>query len=255
MIREEIAKRPLAKMWRERQRKNQPRMQGTESKALEQLERNRSAFRYPKDGFEQKIEFSLLYAMLSAPDTYPKEVVQAMIDEEDLLQYIHTKNEDVSYAQLSAILAYSAENNPTTTASAKTTFETEEEASKINDDVKQPISISQKLCKKILRTVIKYAEEHDLDRETEIDELFKPVRRVATQRIEKKEFQAILPLYVGYSVALLTANPLPMIAGAMGLAAAPSSSADIQNVEHIIAETDRAADVERTGLLDEGDDF
>ena len=254
MIREQIAKRPLAKLWRERQLKNQPRMQGTESKALEQLERNRSAFRYPVDGFEQKIEFSLLYAMLSAPDTYPKEVVQAMVDEEDFLQYIYTKNsEDVSYAQLSAILAYSAENNPTV-AAATNTSQTGEDNNN-NDDVKQPISISQKLCKKILRTVIKYAEEHDLDRETEIDELFKPVRRVATQRIEKKELQAIIPLYVGYSVALLTANPLPMIAGAMGLMAAPSNSADIQNVEHIIAETDRAADVERTGLLDEGDDF
>ena len=108
---------------------------------------------------------------------------------------------------------------------------------------------------KILRTIIKYAEEHELDRETEIDELFKPVRRVATQRIEKKELQAILPLYLGYSAALLTANPLPLLAGAMGLMAAPSNQADIQNVEHIIAETDRAADVERTGLLDEGDEF
>lgn len=252
MLRDQIRQQPLAKMWRERRRKNQPRMQGTESKALEQLERNRTAFRYPKDGFEQKIEFSLLYAMLAEPDTYPKEVVQATIDEEDFLQYIHTKNEDVSYAQLSAILAYSAENNPTATTAAKTAA-SEKEAEDSND-VKQPISISQKLCKKILRTIIKYAEEHELDRETEIDELFKPVRRVATQRIEKKELQAILPLYLGYSAALLTANPLPLIAGAMGLMAAPSNQADIQNVEHIIAETDRAADVERTGLLDEGDD-
>ena len=246
-------------MWRERQRKNQPRRQGTESKALEQLERNRTAFRYPKDGFAEKIECSLLYAMLASPETYPKEVVQAMVDEEDFLPYIYTTNGDVSYAQLSAILAYSAETNPAdnnnTTSSTTSKSSTGEQQQQQEDENKQSLSVSQKLCKRILRAVVRYAEDNELDRETEINELLAPVKRVATQRIEKKELQAILPLYLGYSAALLTANPLPLIVGAMGLAAAPSSQAEIKNVDHIITETDRVADVERTGLLDEGEDF
>jgi len=39
------------------------------------------------------------------------------------------------------------------------------------------------------------------------------------------------------------------------MAAAPSNSAEIKNVERIISETGRTADVEQTGLLDEGEDF
>lgn len=227
----------VVQLWKERQRRNAPRMQGTEAKALHQLERNRSSIGYPEGGFEIKIEFSLLYAMLSAPDTYPREVVQAHLKEEDFLPYLATKNGKDSYAQLSAILAYAAETNPP--------------AAGMSEDQ----SVSQKLCKKILATVVKYAEAHDLDRETEIDELLKPVKRVARERIERKELAAILPLYLGYSAALLTANPLPLLVGAVGLAASPGSRVELENMDTIIAETDRASDVERTGLLDEGEDF
>lgn len=255
-VREHIRQRPLAKMWRERQLKNKPRMQGTECIALEQIERNRTAFRYPKDGFEQKIEFSLLYAMLSSPDTYPKEVVHTMVDEEDFLQYIHTTNGDVSYAQLSAILAYAAECNPAdirATALANAVTGGGEKKQDETDNTKEVIPVSQKLCKKLLRAVVRYAEQHEptLDRETEISELLTPVKRVAAKRIEKKELQAILPLYIGYSAALLTANPLPLIVGAMGMASAPSSQSEMDNVNTIITDSVRVADVERTGLLDE----
>lgn len=222
----------IVKLWKERQKRKAPRMQGTEAKALEQLERNRNSIGYPADGFEIKIEFSLLYAMLSAPDTYPREVVHAMVAEEDFTQYMTTTKGDINYSQLSAILAYAAETNPPT------------------DSVSEEKSVSQKLCKKILSTVIKYAEENDLDRETEINELLKPVKKVARERIEKKELTAILPLYLGYSAALITANPIPLLVGAMGLAAAPGTSGEIENMDTIIAETDRAADVEQTGLLD-----
>lgn len=237
MLRQHIAERPIVKMWKERQLKNQPRMQGTESKALEQLERNQRSVPYPEGGFENKIEFSLLYAMLASPDTYPRDVVLAMIDEEDFIQYTATKEGKVSYAQLSAIIAHCAETNPPNTK--------EDEAH----------SVSQRLSKKILQTVVRYANQHDLDRETEIDELFAPVKKVLRERVEKKELKAILPLYLGYSAALLTANPLPLFLGAAGLVAAPGSDNELKNMDTIISETNRACDVERTGLLDEGEDF
>jgi len=172
MLREQIRQHPLAKSWRERQRKNQPRMQGTESKALQQLERNKKDFAYSGDGFEQKIEFSLIYAMLSAPDTYPREVVHQMLDEEDFEQYIHTKDGQVSYAQLSAILAYAAETNPSTTnitvpTTNKTTtvdqFKLQQEKQEgggeeeeDNYDIqKNDVTVSQKLCKRILRMIVR----------------------------------------------------------------------------------------------------
>ncbi|CAB9500696.1 expressed unknown protein [Seminavis robusta] len=229
-------KERIVTLWKERQRRKAPRQQGTEVQALKQLERNRSSIGYPKEGFEVKIEFSLLYAMLSAPDTYPAEVVHAMVDEEDFTQYMTTKDGATSYAQLSAILAYAAETNPP-------------------EDAKEELSVSQKLCKKILQTVVRYAEANELDRETEIDELLTPVKKVARERIERKELAAILPLYLGYSAALLTANPLPLLVGAMGLAAAPGSAQEMQNMDKIMNETERKTDIERTGLLDEGEDF
>ena len=67
--------------------------------------------------------------------------------------------------------------------------------------------------------------------------------------------KAVLPFYVGYSAALLTGNPLPLILGAMGVAASPKSNDDVKNMEHIITQTDRVAGVETAGLLDEGEDF
>jgi hypothetical protein len=234
-----LRKQRIVEMWKERQRRNAPRMQGTETFSLQQLERNRAAFDYPKEGFEVKIEFSLLYAMLSAPDTYPAEAVRAMIDETDFTEYMTTKDGQTKYGQLSAILSYAAETNPATVSSANTSEG----------------SVAQKLCKKILQTVVRYAEEHELDRQTEINEVLTPVKRVARDRIERKELQAILPLYLGYSAALLTANPLPLLVGAMGLAAAPGNRTELENMDAILSETDRKSDVERTGLLDEGEDF
>jgi hypothetical protein len=231
--------RKIVEMWKERQRRNAPRMQGTETFSLQQLERNRTAFGYPEEGFEVKIEFSLLYAMLSAPDTYPAEALRAMIEETDFIEYMTAKDGQTSYAQLSAILSYAAETNPPTVSTTNVSEGT----------------VAQKLCKKILQTVIRYAEEHELDRQTEIDEVLTPVHRVARDRIERKELAAILPLYLGYSAALLTANPLPLLVGAMGLAAAPNNRTEMENMDAIIGETNRKSDIERTGLLDEGEDF
>lgn len=226
--------------------REKPHRQGTESKAIEQLERNRSSFKYPDGGFVQKIEFSLVYAMLAAPETFPTAAMLAQIEETEFLQYIYTTEGDVSYAQLSAILAHAAETNP---ANKNTVARGEAE---VDDD---PIpSVSQKLVKKILKTVLQYAQEKDLDRETEVEDLLSPVKRVTHKRIENKSLKAILPFYLGYSAALLTANPLLLLVGVMGTAVAPHGEEEIANVEHIIMETDRASCVETAGLLDEEED-
>lgn len=233
-------------MWKIRRRRSHPRKQGTESKALKQLERNRKSFRYPEDGFAQKIEFSLLYTMLATPDTYPQEVINAMVEEEDFMEYIYTTNGDASYAQLSALLAFSAEINELDANSSS-----REEGKTDHEN----ISVSKKLCQKILKAVVQYAQQNNLDRGTELDDLLSSVKRVVTRRVTKKEMKAIVPFYVGYSVALLTANPLPLLVGAMGTATAARSHVEIQNVEHIIMESDRVGDVETTGLLDEEEEY
>lgn len=238
----------LRRLWKEKQRKDAPRMQGTESKALEQLQRNSKAFRYPECGFVDPIESTLLYAMLSAPDTFPSEAVQQMIEEEDFTIYMHTKDETVSYAQLSAILAYSAECNPSTTTKGNNQNIS---MTNVNESADKKLSVSQFLCKRVLKTVIDYAEDNDLDRETELNELLEPVKTVAQQRAEKSDVKHMLPFYLGYSASLLTANPIPLLVGTMGMAAmAGDNREELENIDTIISETDRVTDVERTGLLD-----
>jgi hypothetical protein len=226
-------------------------MQGTERNALKQLERNKKSFEYPKDGFEQKIEFSLLYAMLAEPDTYPKQVVYSMVDDEDFEQYMHTNKEgQVSYAQLSAALAYAAEKNPPSAPSRTNNNNSKED--RHDGHEKKETCVSQKLCKKILQTVVRYAEENDLDRETELEELLSPVKKVAAQRAEKSELKSMIPFYIGYTAALLTANPLPLLIGTVGMASASSANdQEWRNMDAIMKETDRKADIERSGLLDE----
>lgn len=251
-----LRRHPLVQQWKEHKRRTAPRMQGTEKKALKQLERNRASFDYPKDGFEQKIEFSLIYATLSSPETYPNEVFQKMIDEEDFELYLHTVDGHVSYAQLSAVLAYAAETHRST---ASRNYSQEEEPSfegtgdnNNNNNSQEDISIPQILCKKILKTVVRYAEEHDLDRETELDELLSPVRKVAAERAEKNELRSMIPFYLGYTAALVTGNPLPLLLGTVGMASTSARNEDEwKNMNTIIKETDRKADIERTGLLDE----
>jgi hypothetical protein len=285
-------------MWKERQLRNQPRQQGTELFAMQQLANNRTLFHYPTPphDFEHKIEYSLLYAMLSSAgpsksktktNVYPTEVVLAAIDDEDFTTYMcmcmpsptsttsissalastgttmgdtqeddsddpthnHTSNpnhlkNNISYKQLSAILSYSAEQSPhDATANPK------DDQNK--DNMTPSISIAQKLCKKILHTVVTYAQEHDLDRQHEIEELLRPVQRVAQQRIDKKELAALLPFYLGYSAALLTGNPIPLFL-AIGMVTNVSGNRnEIQNMDTVLNEADRKADVERTSLLDE----
>ena len=117
---------------------------GTEAKAIENMTKNSNAFGYPKEGFVTRIEHSLLYNMIGEPDVYPAAAVLEQIDEEDFSIYLEVADESsrlggepsVSYAQLSAIVALSAEKYP-----PKERGEDEQS----DDDQKQQ-TVSQKVC-------------------------------------------------------------------------------------------------------------
>jgi hypothetical protein len=226
-----------------------PPLVGTQAKALKHLEKNRSAFHYPEDSrFVSPIEHALLYSMIDeGPAVYPEEVVLIHINEEDFTIYlpvttpssnsIRERIEDetsqkISYAQLSAILALSAENFPPT------------------KEVKE--SISQVLCKRVLSCVIKYAEENDLDRQAEIQELLEPVQAYTLNRSAKAELRGALPFYLGYAATLITANPIPMLVGFSVMSSGNEKiEKEKENMRSITKETNRRADVEKTSLLDE----
>jgi hypothetical protein len=113
------------------------------------------------------------------------------------------------------------------------------------------------MSKKALQCVVKYvgyAQEHDLDRQAEVEEVFTPVERYVVAKTGKAEMKAILPFYLGYTVSILTANPIPMMIG-FGMMAGNTQDITTErtNMSKISNESHRIADVETTGLLDEDD--
>lgn len=260
---------------------------GTEAAAKEHLERNRREFKYPADSvFEAPIENSLLYSMLKEPTIYPRDVLVQHINEEDLTQYLsyhHTtgpgaggkidpqKGEEplASYAQLSALLGLSAEHYapidnedhlggggggdsfPSSNTGSNNVDNTEEKRAKEKDAK----DVSKILGKAVLQCVIRYATDHDLDREAEVNELLEPFAKYVQKRNVNAELKAIASLYAGYSATLITANPLPALAGlAVWSTALASRESEMRNFDTMQKETNRRANVETTGLLDEADD-
>ena len=59
------------------------------------------------------------------------------------------------------------------------------------------------MCKYVLKTIVRYAEEHDLDRQTEIQELLEPVERHAEKRNNKAALNQVLPFYIGYAATII----------------------------------------------------
>jgi len=237
---------------------------GTEAAAVAALKANSKAFKYPPEGFVERVEYTLLYSMLNEPKVYPENVVKEHIAAEDFNQYLAIKDahgqfaasassagnngsnseERVSYAQLSALLALSAEKFPPKNDSAA------------SDSSSDNQSISEKLCKVILQCVVRYAEEHGLDRKAEIQELLGPVEKHAMKRNNKAALYQVLPFYVGYAATIVTANPLPMLAGAAMMSAGQDDMyEENKNVQSIANESEKRADIEKTGLLDETDDW
>lgn len=203
---------------------------GTHAVALKNIKQNAKRFRYPSGGFESPIEHSLLYAMLTEPKIYPSSTVQDQVRQEDFESYFAINDkESVSYAQLSAVIVMATENFPPNNGS--------------------PSDVSQLLCKRILNAIVMYAEAHDLDRESEIQDLLNPVTRYFEQSGDK----LLIPLYAGLLGTMVTGNPIPYLVGFAAVAKGAEQNAERLNV--IAGEAMRKSDAEKTSLLDETEDF
>lgn len=251
---------------------------GTEAAAKQHMERNRREFKYPADAvFETPIEHSLLYNMLKEPEIYPRDVLVQHINEEDFTQYMyytltkkifdpnindtnndsHNNDSMVSYAQLSALLGLSAEHYPQINNQHQPGSEygvrvSNPETEKKLEEEREKKDVSKILGKRILQTVIKYATENELDRESEVNELLEPFAKYVQKRNINAELKAIGALYAGYTATLVTANPLPALAGlAVWSTAITSRENEMQNFNTMQTESNRRANVETAGLLDE----
>ena len=272
-----------------------PAVVGTEANAIKQMARNVKNFKYPPGGFVTPVEHSLLYAMIQYPERYPESVVKGEIDEEEFEQYLYVKDEvsgsrrgedddrrrnreggegsghaaaashpsndnndderRVSYAQLSALLALSAEKNPSTATPDGHQASSPSSRSSNNNNSKdeQQVSVGQALCRKLLRTITRYCDSRSLDRQTEIAEFLQPVERRCQVRNEKAALRTLLPAYAGYTVSLLTGNPIPLLIGVAALSVEDKMVEETANVSNFSSAGSRRAQIETAGLLDECD--
>ena len=256
--------------WIQNIRKNRQRNQvggavGTEAKAIKNLKSNAKDFNYPEEGFITPIEHSLLYAMIEFPENYPESVVRKEIEDEDFNQYLYLKGKErgggnhsqitnqseqekrVSYGQLSALLALSAAKNPSRASPESSTATNEGKSSD------QTLSVGETLCRKLLRTITRYSDIYSLDREQEIREFLDPIERRCALRNEKAALQQLLPAYAGYTVSLLTGNPLPLLIGAAALTGPDPMMEENTNMIGFRGLGSRTGDMETAGLLDENE--
>jgi hypothetical protein len=244
---------------------------GTEAIAKANLERNARDFAYPNAGFVHKIEYTLLYSMLQSPLIYPYDTIVKSIQEEDFEPYLliqSTNANDPEYrslAQLSALLALASEKFVASSSTINSTSDSFDPYSQrtmessTNNAVIPTDSIPQVLCRKLIRTVVKYAEAYDLDRAACVQELLEPLSRLTSKKDVQQTAALLLPTYLGLGASILTGNPLPIYLGwAIGGALTAQDMDTLQNTSNnlrdLTATTNRAADVEKTSLLDEVDD-
>ena len=265
---------------------------GTEAKAIQNLQANAKDFKYPPEGFITPIEHSLLYAMIEFPENYPESVVRNEIDDEDFNQYLYVKEDvkrggargsgmlvdfhddahhdagegsdhetttntptleehRVSYSQLSALLALSAAKNPSRATPETSSTNNNERGGETDND--KALSVGETLCRKLLKTITRYSDEHKLDREHEIREFLDPIERRCAVRNEKAALQQLLPAYAGYTVSLLTGNPIPLLIGAAALTGPDPMIEENTNVHGFRGLGSRTGDMETAGLLDENE--
>ena len=178
----------------------------------------------------------------------------------------------VSYAQLSALLSLSSEKNPSRATPdeqpRRSSSNNESSANRSNSnnignintnntsaasDDKPKLSIGQTLCRKLLKTITRYSDANNLDRQTEISEFLNPIERRCQLRNEKAALQQLLPAYAGYTISLMTGNPLPLLIGAAALTGPDPMVEENSNVRGFQAKAGRVGDMETAGLLDECD--
>ena len=230
---------------------------GTEAEAKRNQELNAKNFRYPSAGFVTPIEYTLLYAMLAVPTIYPESVMLDHIKEQDFTEFMIVKppatsssafhelyeEESYSYAQLSALMNMTAEKWP---------------PPKDQQDAQDSKSVPQQLCRAILQTVVRHAEQHDLNREEQVQELLAPLGRLNEQKANQAGLALVVPMYLGLGVSMVTANPVPIwigyaVAGALSANHTPTE-AEQRNMRQLNAVGMRMADAEKTGLLDDSEE-
>lgn len=213
---------------------------GTEAVAAASQLINSKHFRYPPQGFVSRIEHSLLYAMIREPEIFPVVTVLKAMDDEDFTIYLYvrpkpgtmTAEYDVSYAQLTALLALAGEEWP------------------------HESDIPPTLCRKVSQSVIRYADQHGLDRQTEIDELLQPLYKYAMRREARQSLKLLPWLVPALGASVVTGNPLPVYAAFMASNLVESSNIEkgatsTANTDRMIESGARAAIVEHAPLLDE----
>lgn len=213
---------------------------GTEAIAAASESINSKHFQYPASGFVSRIEHSLLYAMIREPDIFPTDTVAKAVDEEDFTIYFYVRPKpgttireyEVSYAQLTALLAMAGE------------------------EWAHDSDIPPKLCRKISQAVLRYADQHGLDRKTEMDDLLQPLYKYVMRR-EAKQSAKMLPwLLPALGATVVTGNPLPMYAAFMAGNILESKNIDkgatsTANTGRMVESGERAASVEQASLLEE----
>jgi len=229
-------------------------VQGTQQTAQSHMASNKKYFKYPEEGFVTPIEHSLLYAMIMEPTIYPLDVIRQAIQEQDFQEFLIVKHpqtkrniaaeeeEICSYAQLSALLSLAMQKWPPS-------------ADKENPQDNVP----QFLCQALLRTVVRYAKEHELDRDHEIAEFLNPAVERTKQRMDDAANTKMnLPFYLGIGLSVATGNPLPMyLAYAAGTASFLKDdivTKEGAHLEKVSIQSKRTANIETTSLMDEMDD-
>jgi hypothetical protein len=227
----------------QKKRNRDPSCVGTAAIADSQLEVNARTFQYPPGGFVTRIEHSLLYTMIREPDIFPTPTVLAAIEEENYSAYFYVRPQrgqnvsqyEVSYAQLTAILALAAEEWA-------------------HDSEIPPV-----LCQKISQSVLRYANEEGLDRKTELDDLLQPLYKYAVQREAKQSRKMLAWIVPALGASMLLANPLPVYAAMVGTNLAQTKQLEKGNLSNINTDRmmscgERTANLEHTSLLEECDD-
>ena len=128
----------------------------------------------------------------------------------------------------------------------------------LDDDpaVQDTENVPHSLCQALLRTVVKYANQHDLDRQAEIAEFLQPAVERTRQRLGRAiHVKFILPYFAGAALSVATGNPLPLyLAYTGGMVSYLKDDAVTKEKEHALQayrQSQRTANVETASLMDE----
>ena len=229
----------------EQKKKNRdPSSIGTAAIAASQQEVNALTFDYPQNGFVTRIEHSLLYAMIREPNIFPTPTLLDAIAEENYSTYFYVRPKrgqsvseyEVSYKQLTAILALAAEEWP------------------------HDSEIPPAICQKVSQCVLRYADDNGLDRKTELDDLLQPLYQYAVQREAKQAKKMIKWIVPALGASVLVGNPLPVYAAIVGANFAQTKDLEKGNIsntntDRMMSSGERTANLEHTSLLEECDDI